>query len=97
MTKQEYIEKTRILKVILNTLKKIIYDAGSRSRTAPLIVGIMMIIMFFIGRSEFLEYQLVSVVWIIVSFLILGASFGVKILDKYLDVVKAGLKYEKGK
>ena len=87
MSKQEYIEKTGILKVIFNTLKKIIYDIGSRTRTAPLVGSVAMLAVFVWKLEIFVENSGIAITWLLIAFLFMGTGIGSGVLQKYLDAI----------
>lgn len=87
MTKQEYIEKTGILIVILNTLKKIIYDVASRSRSLPLWSSVVMFGVFVWKLEVFMVKSEIAILWLLIAFLLMGTGVGSGVLQKYLDAL----------
>ena len=89
MEKFDYIQKTSLVKITINTFKKIIYDFSSRTKTFPLIFSMLMFIGFYIKIDKFLENTAVCIVWLLVAFLFMGTGVGTGVLEKYIEGVKA--------
>lgn len=77
-----------IWQVFKNTIKKIIYDFGSRSKTFPLFFGMVMIIGFYVKIDVFIKNNVISVVWLLVAFLLIGTGVGSNVLQKYIEALK---------